>query len=234
MIAKGLMMKHFNLLFLFSFLFGCASNQAFDAEQQSLISQHKIVVQTNKDDMPFRVHSRSGKVGMEVSKVVLGVLLGSYGGGGSGDTPRTRFQKNSPLQALTEAGRKNAGGQLDIPTPTQAIQQLLAEKFDVISDSETSNEQLTITSETVAWHLYYDKLLKDQQTYLLEYAADIAMSLPSEKLKRRFPCDKQSDQALTQEEWLANDQLRIRQFTDEVANNCVTQILTELGLDKVK
>lgn len=217
---------------LLSTVIGCASNTPFNQEQLAVINQNKIVVQSlaTENEKPLSIYTKSGKVGSEVAQIALGILLGGYKSKSSGDTPRTRFQSASASQALMESGRGASGEKIVLKNPTQTIQELLTTKFDIIENKNNpSKDNLTITTKTVAWHLYYDKMLSEQSTYLLEYAADINMSLPNAKLQRSFPCDKQSQQALTKEEWLANEKLRIRTFADDVAKNCFQQILTELG-----
>ena len=88
-----------------------------------------------------------------------------------------------------------------------------------------TDNNMTISVKPVAWHLYYN----DGDTYLLEYAGDINLNLPAQKLRRYLPCDRASEQALTKEEWLANDGLRIRSFAEETARRCANVALLELG-----
>lgn len=215
----------------FSILLGCASNKPFNKEQLAIINQNKIVVKKlpAEKNKPLHIYSRSGKVGAEVAKVALGLLLGSYSSQSSGDTPRTRFESSSLPQAITESGRKASGEKIVLETPTQIIGEILSKKFEVVDENSINKDDLTIKVQTVAWHLYYSKMISQQKTYLLEYAADVNLSSPNAKLARNFYCDKQSKQALTKEDWLANDKLRIRTFTHEIAEKCFKQILSELG-----
>lgn len=216
-----------------SLLAGCASNRPFNDEQLAIVKQKKIVVKpvSADEDNSLRIYSKSGKAGTEVAKAAVGLLLfGSFGSNSTGNTPRTRFHSGVAYTDLFEAGRKASGEKVMIKTPTQTIQEMLANSFEVLpSGSEINPNDLTITAKTVAWHLYYDKILSEETTYYLEYAGDINMSLPTEKLQRHFSCDKQSEQTLTKEDWLANDELRIRTFVNDVANRCVQQVLRELG-----
>lgn len=228
-------MKNINILLNLTVLIalsGCVSNKPFNQEQLAMISQHKIIVQNLpvEQNKPLHIYSGSGKVSSEVAQLALGLFLGSYHSKSSGNTPRTRFESAGAVQALTESGRKAAGEEIMLKTPTQTITEMLATKFNTVNDEEPANkDNMVINVKTVAWHLYYSKLFDGQQTYLLEYAADIDMSAPNAKLHRSIPCDKQSKQALTKEEWLANDSLRIRTFTNTVAKKCFQQILSELG-----
>lgn len=218
---------------LISLITGCVSNAPFSQQQINLINSKTTVIKDLPSDHkePLYVYSRSGKTGSEVAGVVVGLLTGSFGYRSEKDTPRTRMEHNSPMEFIKVSSRKASAEKIyNLLTPTIAMNELLKSHFSSSpADSEINPDALTITIKPVTWHLYYDKLFNNQETYFLEYAADINMLLPSGKLERYIPCDKQSETALTKKEWLANDSLRIRDFANTTAEHCTNQILTELG-----
>ncbi len=210
-------------------LTGCATNKPLTAEQQAIIKQHKIVV-TKQAKKPLMVLSKANKTGTIVASVALGVLTGSFGGGSDGNTPRTRLNEDSAGQFIKSSGRRAAAEKLDTVTPTQYMQEMLAKQFAYLKEGDKdSANQFVIDIKPVAWQLFYNKLFNGESTYVLEYAGDITMKLDSADIRRYFPCDETSDASLSKEDWLANDQLRIRQFSREVAQTCVNSILKELG-----
>ncbi len=211
---------------------GCAVNQPFTAEQQSLIKQHEIVVNKVADDTsePLIVFDKQNRAGAEVAGVVLGLLTGSYGFTSDGDTPRTRLNTNSAGQLIKSSARKAAAEKIETVTPTNYMQEMLASQFQYVEEGNKElSDQLVINIKPVAWQLFYDKLLNKESAFVLEYAGDITMQLKSAKISRSFPCDKTSETSLTKEEWLANEHLRVRQFAQNLANTCVATILSELG-----
>lgn len=213
---------------------GCtSSNVAFTKKELSVINNYKTVVQTlpDKHKEPLKVYSRDDKVGTEMAGVVFGLLTGSFGYHSGGKTPRTRFEnEGGVLEAMKSSARKSVAEEITLLTPTEEIHKILASRFQTVAaEKEALKDELTITVKPVVWHLYYDKLLDKKQAFFLEYAGDVTLSLPIEKITRYFACDKQSQHPLTKEDWLANDALRVREFVNRVAEECTTQIFTELG-----
>ncbi len=217
-------------------LVGCVSNKPFTSEQQAIIKQHQVVVRkkSEKTSEPLMVLTKSNKAGEAVSGVVLGLLTGSFGMSSDGDTPRTRLKHDSAGQLIKVQARKASAEKIKTVTPTEYMQEMLASKFQYL-DSEAKNitDKFIIDIKPVAWQLYYNKFFNGEDTFVLEYAGDVEMQLISAELNRSFPCDKTSKTALSKSDWLANDQLRIRQFANELAASCVNNILIELG-EKVK
>ncbi len=218
------------LLFALMVLVGCASNKPFTAGQQAIIKQHKIVVR-KKTSEPLVIFNKSNRAGTEVAGVVLGVLTGSYGMASDGNTPRTRLNDYSAGQLIKSTARKAAAEKIEtVVTPTLYMQEMLAKKFNYINtENKDFSDKLVIDIKPVAWQLYYDQFFNGENTFVLEYAGDIEMQLASADIGREFPCDKTSEKALSKKEWLANDQLRIRRFSNKLATSCVNKILVELG-----
>ncbi len=214
-------------------LAGCVSNQPFTPEQQAIIKQHKIVVRktSEKTSEQLMVLDKANKAaGEAVSGVVLGLLTGSFGMSSDGDTPRTRLKDDSAGQIIRTQARKASAEKIKTVTPTLYMQEMLANQFQYIeADDKDVANQFVIDIKPVAWQLYYDKFFNGQNTFVLEYAGDITMKLASADMSREFPCDKTSETALSKTDWLANNQLRIRQFAQELAQSCVNKITSELG-----
>ncbi len=213
-------------------LAGCATNKPFTPEQQTIIKQHKIVVRKAPEDNSERlmVLGKSNRAGVEVAGVVLGLLTGSFGGQSDGNTPRTRLQHNSTGQFLKVQARKASAEKIETITPTRYMQEMLFSKYQHIDSEEKDTvNKLVIDIKPVAWQLYYDDFFNGEDTFVLEYAGDIEMKLASAKLSRNFPCDKTSKNALSKSEWLANNHLRVRQFAQELAQECVNKVSLELG-----
>ncbi len=213
-------------------LAGCATNKPFTAEQQAIIKQHKVVVRKAPENSSetLMVLGKSNRAGAEVAGAVLGLLTGSFGMQSDGDTPRTRLQHNSVGQLLKVQARKAAAEKIETATPTQYMRELLATRYQYIDAKDTEvADKFVINIKPVAWQLFYDKFFNGEDTFVLEYAGDIDMQLASAKLNRNFPCDKTSENALSKAEWLANNQLRIRQFAQELAQECVDKIAGEIG-----
>lgn len=211
-------------------LAGCATNQPFDAAQRAIIKQHTIVTEKLPADYaePLPVYTKSAKIGTDIGVSIAASLLSggiSFGSHTPPNEPRKRFNdSNKSLgQAIKDKIRQSNAEKIQTAEPTRILHDLLAERYP--ESAMPTDNNMTISVKPVAWHLYYN----DGDTYLLEYAGDITLNLPAQKLRRYLPCDRASEQALTKEEWLANDALRIRSFAEETARRCANVALLELG-----
>ncbi len=174
------------------------------------------------------VYTKSAKTGTDIGVSIAASLLSggiSFGSQTPSNEPRKRFNdSNKSLgQALNDKIRQHNAEKIQTVEPTRILHDLLAERYP--ESAMPTDNNMTISVKPVAWHLYYN----DGDTYLLEYAGDITLNLPAQKLRRYLPCDRASEQALTKEEWLANDALRIRSFAEETARRCANVALLELG-----
>lgn len=218
-------------------LAGCAffpkSDPSLTPEQLAYVRTHNIVVQPLPVgyEEPLLVHTRSGKVGTDVGvNIAFAVLTGSYNyKSPKGDGPRDRFSNNGqPLQgAVKNKIRQEAAEEIHSSEPTRVLNKLLAERYP--ATVAPNNGDLTISTTSVAWHLYYGK----GDTFTLEYAGDITLKLPAAKIKRTLWCDRKSEQALTREQWLENDAARIRDYAQETALQCANQALDFLQLPRL-
>ena len=218
-------------------LAGCAffpkSDPSLTPEQLAYVRTHNIVVQPLPVgyEEPLLVHTRSGKVGTDVGvNIAFAVLTGSYNyKSPKGDGPRDRFSNNGqPLQgAVKNKIRQEAAEEIHSSEPTRVLNKLLAERYP--ATVAPNNGDLTISTTSVAWHLYYGK----GDTFTLEYAGDITLKLPAAKIKRTLWCDRKSEQALTREQWLENDAARIRYYAQETALQCANQALDFLQLPRI-
>ena len=211
-------------------LAACATNQPFDAAQRAIIKQHTIVTEKLPADYaePLPVYTKSAKTGTDIGVSIAASLLSggiSFGSHTPPNEPRKRFNdSNKSLgQAIKNKIRQSNAEKIQTAEPTRILHDLLAERYP--ESAMPTDNNMTISVKPVAWHLYYN----DGDTYLLEYAGDITLNLPAQKLRRYLPCDRSSEQALTKEEWLANDALRIRSFAEETARRCTNVALLELG-----
>lgn len=214
-------------------LTGCATNKPFTPEEQTIIKQHEIVVKKIDETEPLLLLDKSNKAGEMVTATALGVLTGSFHMKSDGNTPRTRLMEKSSGSGyvITSQARKASAEKIETTTtPTHEMQEILAKEFQYL-ETEDKNvaDKFVIEIKPVAWHLYYEKLFNGENTFFLEYAGDIEMQLASAKISRTITCDRSSDTALSKAEWLANNQLRVRQFSQALATTCVNQIFSELN-----
>lgn len=219
-------------------LAGCAffpqSDPSLTPEQLAYVRTHNIVVQPLPVgyEEPLLVHTRSGKIGADIGVSVAASLL--FGGIGfstqsQNDGPRDRFSNTnqSLAEAIKRKARQSAAEEIHSSEPTRVLNKLLAERYPVTV--APNNDNLTISTTPVAWHLYYGK----GDTFTLEYAGDITLKLPAAKIKRTLWCDRKSEQALTREQWLENDAARIRDYAQETALQCANQALDFLQLPRL-
>ena len=218
-------------------LAGCAllggGDPSLTPEQLAYVRSHDIVVQPLPVgyEEPLLVHTRSGKIGTDVGvNIAFAVLTGSYNyKSPKGDGPRDRFSNDGqPLQgAVKNKVRQEAAEEIYTSEPTRVLNKLLAERYPATVAPKDDN--LTISTTPVAWHLYYGK----GDTFTLEYAGDITLKLPAAKIKHTLWCDRKSEQALTREQWLENDAARIRSYAQETALQCANKALDELQLPRI-
>lgn len=207
---------------------------ALSPEQLAYVRTHDIVVQplSISYEEPLLVHTRRGKIGADVGiSVATSLLTGSIGFASQSrdEGPRDRFSNNgqSLSEAIKRKARQSAAEEIHTSEPTRVLNQLLAERYP--ATVAPNNDNLTISTTPVAWHLYYGKA----DTFTLEYAGDITLSLPAARIKRTLWCDRKSEQALTREQWLENDGARIRSYAQETALQCANKALDELQLPRL-
>lgn len=227
---------------ILALLTGCSSTgKVLNDKQIAAINTHQTVLESLPEAKQETLMVYTGKqtIGVNVAaNVALGLLTGSMGFRSGGNTPRTRFPDKGVSDLIKNTIRKRNAKKVKTVVPSQLIEQYFAERFARADAGQAKQpNQLTIKVKPVAWHLFYEALLQNQPTYLLEYASDIDLSLPAEHIHRIITCDKQSEQALPEQDWLANDALRVRQFANQLAITCVNKVFTELQkppIDPVK
>ena len=219
-------------------LAGCAllggGDPSLTPEQLAYVRSHDIVVQPLPVgyEEPLLVHTRSGKIGADIGvSVATSLLFGgiSFSTQSQNGGPRDRFSNTnqSLAEAIKRKTRQSAAEEIYTSEPTRVLNKLLAERYPATVAPKDDN--LTISTTPVAWHLYYGK----GDTFTLEYAGDITLKLPAAKIKRTLWCDRKSEQALTREQWLENDAARIRSYAQETALQCANQALDELQLPRI-
>lgn len=219
-------MKHpLHLLALGLLLTACAAPHTIplNDEQIALAKQQPIVLNPLPADTRenLAVHTRRQKV---AAKIITSIMTRSYSSRTESTLPRERMKGASSRDALEKTMREGMADNFEAIQPSQTLHQQLAKHFAASSgDPQT---QLAITIKPVTWHLYYSK----DDTFTLEYAVDMHLTLPAHNIRRIIPCDRVSDQARTRDEWLADGQRHMRAFAQQSAEACAGELLRELRI----
>ena len=207
--------------------------QPLTAEQLAYIRTHSIVVQPLPADYdePLRIYTRRGKIGTEIGDgIAQGILTHSYNyTPEKGDTPRDRLNSEGAGLGTTLKNKVRSEISEEIHTnlPTRVLNRLLAERYP--ATVAPTKDNLTISTSPVAWHLYY----ATGDTYTLEYASNITLTLPAANIRHTLRCDRKSTEALSREQWQADDAARIRDYAQETALQCANQALDFLQLPRL-
>ena len=218
-------------------LAGCAffpkSDPSLTPEQLAYVRTHNIVVQPLPVgyEEPLLVHTRSGKIGADIGAgIAQGILTHSYNyTPEKGDTPRDRLNSEGAGLGTTLKNKVRSEISEEIHTnlPTRVLNRLLAERYP--ATVAPTKDNLTISTSPVAWHLYY----ATGDTYTLEYASNITLTLPAANIRHTLRCDRKSTEALSREQWQADDAARIRDYAQETALQCANQALDFLQLPRI-